>query len=86
MRNGNSIMLLAKSMGTALDDVELGIGIGPLCLPGIIQLHDIVLRSMDDQYRAVIGLKEPLNKSPAGGWRNTRKPGCRAKRFSPVVL
>ena len=56
MSDGDGIMLLAEAMGTALDDVQFRIGIGLLCLPGIIQLHDIVVRSMDDQHRATIGL------------------------------
>ena len=56
MGNGNSVMLPAKSVGAAIDDVELGIGIGPLCLPGIIQLYNIILGSVDDQHRAPIGL------------------------------
>ena len=37
-------MLLAEAMGTALDDVELGIGIGTLCLPGIVRIYDISFR------------------------------------------
>ena len=44
------------AMCAALDDVELGIGIGTLCLPGIFQIYDIILGAMDDQHRAPIGL------------------------------
>ena len=54
MGNGNSVMLPAKSVGTALNDVELGIGVRALCLTGIIQLHDIVLGAMDNQNWAMI--------------------------------
>ena len=56
MGNGNSVMLPAKSVGTALNDVELGIGVSTLCLPGVIRIYNIVFRSVDDQHRAPIGL------------------------------
>ena len=56
MCNGDSVMLLTESMGTALNNMELGIWVSPLCLPGIIQLNDAVFGTMDDQDWAAKGL------------------------------
>ena len=55
MGKRDSIVLFSESMRTVLDDVQLGIWVGTLCLPGIIQLHDTVLGSMDDRYRTPVG-------------------------------
>ena len=48
VHHGNGIVFLAESVGTALDDMQLGIGIGFLCSSGIVRIDNLILGTMDD--------------------------------------